>query len=1267
MLIEDTADSISRTQRARLMLRDARARLLSLITLVVTGFVLAVSTLGAVAAPADAQVIVENQDGAVVAAYDPSMAERAVFGLQEMTGQAESVQTPATSTPPCDPTTDPDCEETPPPDSLCTQIAQWGPSDKGMLPVHRWTDATSNLHTRLGAKFTDDMYEKLARNGMAQGALSVGNAAWSTSVTVTEAANQFCVGDSIGTTVDKAMGSVARSIFFDAWFGPVILVFLTIGIIYRSARSGSFNMGQMGRLLGVTGLVVVMMNGAANSGNGSYGTMSPGWMMDKANSVLATTSGALSSSLLSSMDDLGGGGTTPVPVQYAEKYPSHCYNYMDQLVGHYKNKYIMADVMGMTAAPLSLNAVWTESALQSYIGTQFGSGNAYGQAAFCHQLEINAQVSPVEHAWYTLRTLDGEKDYPNEEKWANQILNLALNGEGGQAIYSPRDNLEEDQAMAFWASCASTGGDNWVTAPGWEEVRDGEIEDSVCEAAYEDNDYDWGGSPFNWKNRDHILENTSPMAAHPGAFSDTGNAFHPRQFLENYQGWAAGDGMIAAILHAVVGIILLILFGAISLFILIAKMALVVLTATVVLVGLADMAFGRTSSRLVKFFKLLLGMAIITWGASFFMALLAVLTRIINAMGKAMDLNVVGAIIWAGVAPVLAVLLFKFVFSKVLKMPDPLSVQGAKNYMSSAGVIGGSAMDRATAAPAAAARSGWNRLTGGGKDPALAGAGAGGHGGVMERGSGGGHSAGRGRLGGMQPEIDPASEIAQRSPAGSPPAGSKGAGSPGSSAADRKGAAADAGSKADGKLKDATSQKPESGQAAADEGEGKRKKVRYGKAGAGLPGEVAGAWGRHGAGRDVQRRSQVKAGKDIERAAIGGLDEVSGDAIGRWKNRNLNAHAVRRVEKQMNRQAIAARRSEMGRVRRNVDRVSSGAGKVLRGFTSARASAATLGVAAGAAVAGAAFAPALMVAGAGMGAIALARHRNARKNGVYAARRAARNQRALQVFMEERRAQMERESQDDVDKENPSKDQGEGGKNQDHGQDQGEGQGTESGGQGSTGQGDTSDQGGSDGPASSSAKDHAQSAPRKDRMHETAAEGDKASGSGSEQQGGDAADAPGPEGQQGSTQAPTSDPTDRADAMREEAQPEAPLGHPDPQPSPEAETQASTPGSGVPESAPEDTEAGGSTGMPNQPWNSDMTGPEPEPARARRTAREPERATAGGHSDSEQQDAAPPTADPQRSSTTPVPEPGQTRQPDMVEERNDHPGRPGQTNEDGAT
>ena len=1253
MLTEDTAGSISRTQRARLMLRDARARLLSLITLVVTGFVLAVSTLGAVAAPADAQVIVENQDGAVVAAYDPSMAERAVFGLQEMTGQTESVQTPATSTPPCDPTTDPDCEETPPPDSLCTQIAQWGPSDKGMLPVHRWTDATSNLHTRLGAKFTDDMYEKLARNGMAQGALSVGNAAWSTSVTVTEAANQFCVGDSIGTTVDKAMGSVARSIFFDAWFGPVILVFLTIGIIYRSARSGSFNMGQMGRLLGVTGLVVVMMNGAANSGNGSYGTMSPGWMMDKANSVLATTSGALSSSLLSSMDDLGGGGTTPVPVQYAEKYPSHCYNYMDQLVGHYKNKYIMADVMGMTAAPLSLNAVWTESALQSYIGTQFGSGNAYGQAAFCHQLEINAQTSPVEHAWYTLRTLANEDSYPSADDWSKEILGLALDGEGGKTIYSPRDNLEEDQAMAFWASCASTGGENWVTAPGWEKVRDGEIKPSDCKAAYEDNDYDWGGSPFNWKNRDHILENTSPIAVQVDPISDEGNAFHPRQFLENYQGWAAGDGMIAAILHAVVGIILLILFGAISLFILIAKMALVVLTATVVLVGLADMAFGRTSSRLVKFFKLLLGMAIITWGASFFMALLAVLTRIINAMGKAMDLNVVGAIIWAGVAPVLAVLLFKFVFSKVLKMPDPLSVQGAKNYMSSAGVIGGSAMDRATAAPAAAARSGWNRLTGGGKDPALAGAGAGGHGGVMERGSGGGHSAGRGRLGGMQPEIDPASEIAQRSPAGSPPAGSKGAGSPGSSAADRKGAAADAGSKADGKLKDATSQKPESGQAAADEGEGKRKKVRYGKAGAGLPGEVAGAWGRHGAGRDVQRRSQVKAGKDIERAAIGGLDEVSGDAIGRWKNRNLNAHAVRRVEKQMNRQAIAARRSEMGRVRRNVDRVSSGAGKVLRGATSARASAATLGVAAGAAVAGAAFAPALMVAGAGMGAIALARHRNARKNGVYAARRAARNQRALQVFMEERRAQMERDSQADADKKNPSEgqDQGEASKDQ--------GQGTGSGGQGSTGKGAASDQGGSD-------QDRSQSEPEGDTMHETAAEGGKASGSGSEQQGGDAADAPGPEGQQGSTQTPTGDPADRADAMREETRPEAPQDHPDPQPSPEAETQASTPGSGVPGSAPEDTEVGGSTGMPNQPWNSDTPGPEPEPARAGRTVREPERPTTGGRSDSGQQNAArpEPAADTPHTSTTPVPEPGQTRQPDMVEERNDHPDRPGQTNED---
>lgn len=1013
MQTQDTAPSLSRSQRARLWLRDARARAINLLTLAVTALVLAIATIGGAVAPANAQVLVEDSAGTVVAAYTPSMAERAAIGLTTM-GQGSG--TPLA----CNPD-DPagGCYEPPAAESMCTRIAIWGTTDKGTLPVHRWTDATSNLHSRLGAKFTDDVYQKLARNGLAQSYMSMGNAAWSTSVTMTEAANQFCVGDSIGTTVDKAMGNIARAIFFDAWVGVAVLVFAVAGILFRTARSGMPSLGALGRLLAVTGLVVAMMNGAMNTTTGagaSYGTMSPGWMMNKVNSVLATTSGALSKGLLDGMDGVGEGDTPTPGQQYADQYNSHCYNYMDQLVDHYEQRHVMASVVGMTAAPLALNSIWTESALQSYIGSQFGTGNSYGQASFCHQLEFNAQTSPVEHAYYTQAAL-ADAAVPSPEGQAEKIVLLAAdtNGLAYADVMNPRDNIEEDRVMSFWASCVSTNGSSWGAAPGWEDVKDGDINAESCTEAYEStqDDYDWGGGAFNWKNRDHILDDTSATAAKPSGYSNPGNTFHPRQFLENYQGWVATDGMIAAIIHAITSVILLVLFGAISLFIFIAKMALIVLAATVVLVGIADMAFGRTSSRLLKFFKLLLGMAIITWTASFFLSFLAVLTKVINDMGKAMNLNLIGAIVWAGLAPVLAVLLLKFVFSKVLKVPDPLSFQGAKNYMGSAGMIGGTAMDRAIQAPSTMGRGAWDRLTGA-RNPALAGAGNFNTGAGAARGSLGAHSAGRGRADAMVPDMPDT----ERVPVGAGVGAAVGAGA-GAAVLARRGRgnqpahAGGYGDFAELDLEQSAYELAREEQQSAG-GRGRGAKTEYGQDGAGLPAGVAGAWGRVGAGRNVQRARMVREGQVMEREEIGGRDESSSElsALERNANRLRNTHQVRKVEKQMDRQALAAQRQEMGLVGRNVDRASSAAGKVLRGATSGRATVATLGAGAAAAVAGVGAAPLLMMAGMGMGAVALARHRNARKSGVHAARRAARNQRALATFVDQRTKQMEREDRD---------------------------------------------------------------------------------------------------------------------------------------------------------------------------------------------------------------------------------------------------------------
>lgn len=1047
-------DSLSRTQKGLLRLQHARARFINAATVLLAVLVLAVTTLGSLAAPADAKMIVEDGSGTVVAAYEPSMVDRAVIGLRSATSSTGTVPTHVSSVyalggfgasgpylpsaGDCNPD-DPDSwcyTPAPPPSSICTLQGEYGDTDTTTLPVHRWTDGSSVMHTRLGSKFYDDMMQKVSRNMFQQGLMSAGNIFWSTGVAMTEASAKFCIGDKVGRSIDMAMGKVADAVFFNAGVGMALLVFGIGVIVFRASRTGTPNFAEAGRLFLVGGFITAMIFGATNTTSTAYGTMSPGWMFQKVNNVLANSSGMMSAQLLDALDDIEDAppGTLTPSQTYAQTNKAHCYNYVERLREDYDRRYVLADARGMTAAPKALDSIWTQSGMRSYITTQFGADNAYGDAVFCHQLELNSGLHASHHAQMTLYTIEGGFD---------SIYSMS----GSNDVFTPRNNEMEDQVMVFWAACQNTTGDwdtGWEVAQGWEGIinpawfgNDGPVTPEECAAAFasvkgSDQEYNWDDSPFNWVNANEIIDSTP---------NDPSN-FDVRQFLLTYQGHTVGEGMVSSGVHALVGVVIMVLFGLIALVILIAKMAVIGLLSLVFFVAMFDMLTGRASSRLVKFAKLLLGLSIVTWMAGFLLSFLALLTKVINDAGRAMDLNMVGTIIWAGVAPVLAVAMIKFVFDKVLKIPDPLSVSGAKAYLGGAGTIGGATVDRVTQTSTRLPSGAWSRMTG-------AGAGAGGRGGAVgstsSRGALGGHSAGRGRDGAMMPDLPESAENSTQA-TGATVAGARGTALAAGAAGATRAARAAAGSI---RPRGEDSMEPNEGADNAPVAygrDGRRVAVSGGRAaaaaraaraadraavrpsrgaaavgrdGQNLPAELAGSWGRTGDGALVQRARMLREGRRTEREAIGGHSE---SGVFGGINRMRNARALRAAEREVHRQAVKARRSEMGLVARNVDRL----GEAGRKLTSGKVAAGTAAVGAGASLAAAgsfaavAVAPAAAVGAAVVGTAVAARKLRDVRSGAHAARRAERNNRSIRTFLAQREASVEKENVADETGKTPS-------------------------------------------------------------------------------------------------------------------------------------------------------------------------------------------------------------------------------------------------------
>ena len=548
-----------------------------------------------------------------------------------------------------------------------------------LLPVNRWHDATTRLHSRLGQNAWDDIDAKIQRNGTYPVLMSLGNSMWAGATSMTSAAVKMDVLAAAGETADKAAATVGNSLI-SSGIVALIAIIAIVSALWKAARGqGASPWMSMAKTVAIVGVFVAMMNGASASTTvaGAFvpGTFSPGWFVVTTNDVIASLASAPAVAL--SVTD-GSAGFTYAPDSTGDL---SCSEY----VAYLKQQYAPGDAASkMTKSiPLVMSGMWEATGMEVWGAAQFGANNSYGDYMYCRLLELQAGETASQQRYLASRASNNPAAANTGDK-ASAV---------GSMAWQPSSGDEIDRMMVAWAECRPNPAGDWTLAAGWEKASssNGIATSSSCKDWWTQNAaylpgpgtaFDDKGSAFQWASSQDVLSGTVDAPA-------AGN------FVLTLQGQDSASAAPLAMLYSYVAssLIMMVIFGMIAVAIVVAKITAIVMMVATVFVLLMSLWPGKDTSTVTKFFAKYVGMSLFVFGIQLIFALITLFTSVLIKAGNDMfGAGSMMAMIWTGVAPVVAVLAIHQIF-KLLKIPSPVSLSGAKQWgaAASGGALGGAA------------------------------------------------------------------------------------------------------------------------------------------------------------------------------------------------------------------------------------------------------------------------------------------------------------------------------------------------------------------------------------------------------------------------------------------------------------------------------------------------------------------------------------------------------------------------------------------------
>lgn len=538
------------------------------------------------------------------------------------------------------------------------------------LPINRWSGGTSEFHTRLGASALDDMRQKVARDAVTPLFLTLGNSMWQTSAGITEFAEGFEIANDLGCTADKTAASLGNAVMGSG----VVLIALVFAIgMAVKARMSAAGEGQGAKSLGRSIAVLAIFAGmlvAANrtASTNSIAAGSPAWLITKTNSVVTD----IADPVIKAAADQSPGVNGFSPANSIDPSKMSCMEYRAALHDAYVKALPGESSTG--GVPLVISALWEQSGLRAWEISQFGARSPFGEYASCRLLERASGV-------------------PFREQW--KLIEPTATGLAAPAKKTlvGNDQTDTDQRMVFFGACRWDGS-SWSVAQGlngdigWTGVSRGgnEITPDKCAAAWSANDR--LADAFEWVDEPADIEKRTTGADKVGDGSE-----QAADYMYSLHGDSVTSAIGVSFAYFVTSLIVLIVLGALAIGVIIAKVMLIVMAALSLLM-IPWAAFSQDGlQKLVRFAKFALGAMVYSFALQFILVLMTVITAFLARVGyAAIGSGNIGSVIWTGISPVLALVLIKFLFTKVMHAPDPLRPSTVAAFGGAMGGVGGAAI-----------------------------------------------------------------------------------------------------------------------------------------------------------------------------------------------------------------------------------------------------------------------------------------------------------------------------------------------------------------------------------------------------------------------------------------------------------------------------------------------------------------------------------------------------------------------------------------------
>jgi len=596
--------------------------------------------------------------------------------------------------------------------SVQRQMASFYSSE--LRPMIRWGGSSTLLIENLDGISMDRLLDSMNRTFLQMPGLQVGSTLnnWTSASVQTTVALDFV--STFGQVLDQMLRGVVR-LFVEASSGITLLLVLVVvgalvaAMVIAYVRRGGFA-ALLRRLLGtalIFGILVfaAIQQAAASPGNHQYTPGTPMWLVkvlnDTVTGVIDTPARAISSQLNELALAQGAESTAGNPLS--------CGWFMEAMSQQYARQMSNISSPRITAAE-AVDAYWMTSGLQVWKQTQLGAKNPWADQTYCYLLDAlpTTAVSSRSTAYLVSRGVE-ISGVSNADTIKMDVLAAA-----SRAPFSPSGITGIVKSQIAFAACVPTGAASLTTAAGWslDPRWQGFIGEGTAGAGVQmTSDYmpqkcaDWWNAPTSAE-----VPNEFNFVGSPGKFDQAlkevkgagGDPDLLRNFLSGLTGSGAGSGAVATASYVVGSFAQLVSFLILCIVVWFAKLSLMFFAVSIWIVLLMALFKRDIGDLLTKTAKRLLSALIIAGLLSLIISIVALLARLIaGAAGTLFGMGTPFQMVFAGLAPAIAMWGLHLVFTKLLHVPSPMTLRGGAAWLraGSSGMVAGGIMSAVTSSP----------------------------------------------------------------------------------------------------------------------------------------------------------------------------------------------------------------------------------------------------------------------------------------------------------------------------------------------------------------------------------------------------------------------------------------------------------------------------------------------------------------------------------------------------------------------------------------